>query len=206
MYAKIKNFLFGSLPNDATKYLDGTGAFSIPAGGGGGLVLLEQHTASASATLDFTTGITSAYDDYLIKIVDLLPATDNVELKLLFSTNGGSSYDTSAIYSEAVSYVTDSGGSGIGTTTTNTSISIMSSAGNASTRGVAANYNLTDPLSASKYKKVIGGVIGFNNTGVLVVVMAGWSYQNIAAVNAFQIKYSSGNIASGTVRLYGYEK
>ena len=34
----------------------------------GALVLLEQHTASSSATLDFTTCITSTYDEYVIEM------------------------------------------------------------------------------------------------------------------------------------------
>lgn len=32
-----------ALPNDATKYLDGTGAYSVPAGGGGGSGLIIQE-------------------------------------------------------------------------------------------------------------------------------------------------------------------
>ena len=46
-------------------------------GSGGALVLLEQHTASASATLDFTTFISSTYDDYIFTFLDVRNATDN---------------------------------------------------------------------------------------------------------------------------------
>ena len=41
-----------------------------PPGSSGALVLLEQHTASGSAELDFTTGITSTYDTYVFEFSD----------------------------------------------------------------------------------------------------------------------------------------
>ncbi len=44
--------------------------------GSAGLTLLEQHSAAASSTLDFTASITSAYDTYLI-VADGLVVTTN---------------------------------------------------------------------------------------------------------------------------------
>ena len=67
----------------------GTGVIP-PIGTSNGLVLLEQHTASSSATLDFTASITSAYDDYLIELVNVVPATNTVDLYMRVSTDGGS--------------------------------------------------------------------------------------------------------------------
>ena len=59
-------------------------------------MLLEQHTASNSATLDFTACISSAYDEYRIEFVALVPATNNVDLWLLVSTDGGSTFDSTS--------------------------------------------------------------------------------------------------------------
>ena len=48
------------LPNDATKYLDGTGAWSVPAGGGGGAapdyILLRDEKTAGTAGGTFTSG------------------------------------------------------------------------------------------------------------------------------------------------------
>jgi len=58
-----KHGFLKKLDNDSTHFMDGTGAWAVPAGSGGSVVLLEQHTASSSATLDFTTAISSTYDE-----------------------------------------------------------------------------------------------------------------------------------------------
>ena len=94
-----KHGFLKKLSNVATEYMDGTGNYSVPAGsGGGGLVLLEQHTASASASLNFTTAITSAYDDYVFKLVGLVPATNNQDIEVRFSTDGGSTWITGTAF------------------------------------------------------------------------------------------------------------
>ena len=44
-------------------------------GGGGSFAILESHTASNSAELDFTTWYSSSYDVYQIEIINILPST-----------------------------------------------------------------------------------------------------------------------------------
>jgi hypothetical protein len=43
--------------------------------GGGTLILLSTQTASASASISFTTGIDSTYDEYIFKFINMHPAT-----------------------------------------------------------------------------------------------------------------------------------
>ena len=64
----------------------------------GALVLLGTFTASSSATINVTGQISSTYDDYLIILENILPATNNATLELLVSTNNGSSWNTGANY------------------------------------------------------------------------------------------------------------
>src|SRR5210317_1501080 len=64
---------------------------SVP--GGGVLKLLSTQTASASASLDFTSGIDSTYDSYVFKFINIHPATDDVDFEVNFSTDGGSNYN-----------------------------------------------------------------------------------------------------------------
>lgn len=47
-------------------------------------VLLDTQTASSSASLSFTSKITSSYSLYLLIFSNIIPATDNVVLQLLF--------------------------------------------------------------------------------------------------------------------------
>jgi hypothetical protein len=67
-----------------------TGLAQVSAGDG--ITLISSQTASASASLSFTTGIDSTYRTYLFKFINMHPATDGAELKFNLSTDGGSTY------------------------------------------------------------------------------------------------------------------
>src|SRR6056300_1235340 len=70
----------------------------------GKLFLLSTQTASASASIEFTSGIDSTYDSYVFKFINIHPATDNVDLRFQASTDGGSTYGvtlTSSCFSAA---------------------------------------------------------------------------------------------------------
>jgi len=53
------------------------------------VVLLTTATASASATLDFTSGLDSTYDTYAISWSDIQPVTDNQNLSLQVGDSSG---------------------------------------------------------------------------------------------------------------------
>ena len=55
---------------------------SLPSGvSGSSLVLLSTTTASSSATVDITSNIDSTYKEYIIKFIDVHPATDSAMLQ-----------------------------------------------------------------------------------------------------------------------------
>jgi hypothetical protein len=59
----------------------------------GSLILLSTQTASASATISFTSGIDSTYDSYVFKFYDIHPSVaSDVDFSFQGSTNSGSSY------------------------------------------------------------------------------------------------------------------
>jgi hypothetical protein len=60
---------------------------------GDGITLISSQTASASASLSFTTGIDSTYRTYMFKFINIHPATDAVEFQFNLSTDGGSNYN-----------------------------------------------------------------------------------------------------------------
>ncbi len=57
----------GLANTDATDVQEAIEDLDAAIGGGGGLVLVEQHTASSSAQLDFTSFYSTDYDEYLIE-------------------------------------------------------------------------------------------------------------------------------------------
>jgi hypothetical protein len=60
---------------------------------GGTLILLSTQTASSSASISFTTGLDSTYDEYIFKFINIHPAIASL-LTFQGSTNGGSTYAT----------------------------------------------------------------------------------------------------------------
>ena len=181
-----------------------SGAASAP----GSFNLVEEHTASASASLPFTAGITSTYDEYDIEILNLVPVVNGDNLLIQVSTNGGSTYDSGSNYFwDGGSWRAASGFSNGGGTDTSIDLSAANGLGVSSTAASSgANFSLrmVNPLGGTASTQFFGkGFIPFSGSSVRVMIEVGGQYTPTTAVNAFRVTFSTGNIASGTVRLYG---
>lgn len=191
---------------DVLTIVTGVPTWQAPSGGGG-LVLLEQHTASASASLDFTTCISSTYDDYLIELVNIVPATNTQQLRMRMSTNAGVSYDSGNNYNWA-RWGFDSGG---GSTSGGSAVAFIQlgsqGVSNTASSGGAIGSLRLQPSTGSNQTGVIGD-LSFYTTGASSFTKESimGRYTPSTAVNAFQFFFASGNIASGTIRVYGLEK
>lgn len=183
-------------------------AFAAPASSGA-LVLLEQHTASTSASLDFTTCITSTYDEYLVELIQLVPATSGANPLWRVSTNGGSSYVGTTDYKFAAFRSSKAGSASAGSSGF-TGIQLDGAGGptnSTTTGGLNGSMRIFNPLSGSIHTRVTYQTgIDDGTANESVVVMGSGAYAQTTAVNAFQIIMSSGNITSGTVRVYGIAK
>lgn len=189
---------------------NGGGAITIAASGGSsGLVLLEQHTASASASLDFTTAITSTYDEYLVEIIQLVPATNAVTIFLRVSTNGGSSYDSGSNYKWASFRFSDTG-TAVGGSSGTTSLGLTGSGtqtNSSTTGGLNATLRIFNPLGGAMHTRFLGSSGADDGSGFPdVACLFSGGYKSTTAVNAFQVLASSGNLASGIIRCYGVAK
>jgi hypothetical protein len=171
-----------------------------------GLVLLEQHTASGSATLDFTTFISASYDEYLFEFDHVIPATDGVALWMRMGTGGGPTFDTGANYSwEAQVWSAATAAFGGSTGDTKLSLSFTTHVSNSANWGICGKLRLFDPGSAI-YKQVEGNFHFYANDPVRASVGIGGAYESATAVTAIRFLFSSGTIASGTIRVYGVAK
>jgi hypothetical protein len=170
-------------------------------------VLVEQHTASSSASLDFTSCFSSTYDDYRIELVNLVLATNNVDLDFRVSTDGGSTFSTTGYEYIFENNSTSNAGWTATASTSTSSILLAPGIDNTQSYGVSGEISFRGPLSASLKKS-----LDFRLTFVLQAVArrymqigAGF-WGTTTAVNAFRLLASSGNITSGTVRCYGIAK
>ena len=175
----------------------------IPASG---LALISSQTASASAVLDFTNIPIDDYETFIFEMISLLPATSGVDLYARMSTDNGVTFDSGNHYfGGGLAF----GSAGTGTFGTNegapdTKIFLRGAAeiGNGSNYGVAGNFSLFKPKSSIyKYSKFD---VSFNTiSGVINSCVGGFSYMSTSYVDAIRFYFSSGNIQSGKINMYG---
>jgi hypothetical protein len=172
------------------------------------LVLLEQHTASNSPALNFTGCISSSYDLYQIDILGIVPVNANVNVGIQLSTNGGASYDTANNY--GVGHLWGKlGSAGSGETAAVTSMwgfSNVPNLANGASRGCDGRLLLFNPLSTVLTKHAQWDTTLFATDPATFLYRGSGYYDSAVAVNAFRVVCTAGNIAAGTVRVYGVPK
>lgn len=168
-----------------------------------GFVLVEEHTASSSAALNFTTCISSTYDTYQIEFVQLIPATNGANLTLQVSTDGGSTYDSGAHYDWLRNTADNSSAAQAGA---NGDSKILF----APVVDTTSNWNVSGFLKfyspgGSAFKSFVGQTNSLAGGDFILNSLAG-RYAQTTAFNAFRLIASSGNLASGDARCYGLAK
>lgn len=175
-----------------------------------GMVLLATGTASASATLDFSAGLADAeFSSYIVQVENLVPATDGVNLWLRVSTDNGSSYLAGTNYEWGTRRFRPSdGGNGFDWSASDSEIELASATagylvGNASGEGISGTVEFKNPTSTSTRHtfEVMMNPIDIS-TGSYNVVGLG-TYKATTAITNIRFMFSSGNITSGKVKLYG---
>ena len=195
-------------------FLKSQGAGSVPvfAAVTNPITLISDTDISNAASYSFTGFDSSKYDSYEFVFHSVKPATNNVYLHARFSTDGGSSYDNGASdYSWFLINNNADGATG-DHDTADTEIalsgdlnSVKAYIGNdTADAGVHGRFELFFP-HVTTVRTVAGWTI-FGDAG-------GSSYSNILTgsgmrltaqdTDGLQFLFSSGNIASGTIKVYG---
>lgn len=172
-------------------------------GSGGALVALAQQTASASAQLDFTSFISASYSVYQVEFDGIVPATTGAHLQIRVGTGAGPTYDTGSTYVWMYSRVNDAGtvlgGGSAGAVT-----AIRIAEGIKDTDSMSGTYKVFALQSTSLQKRFIGDIYLIQDDSTNYRAMFGGSWVTTGtAVTALRFFMSTGNIASGTIRIYG---
>lgn len=175
------------------------------------VVLISSATPSNAATVDFNGVFTSAYDFYLIELNAVLPAS-NANLLVRVGAGATPTYDTGSNYCWT----------GIGLVTTGPTVTIANGAYGATSANIT--YSNGDSKVTASGKGVFGQVMIFGPTGAAsnnfygtyqtsFLLASGTpdfqntngGFNNIAqdTYTSIRFYFSTGNIASGTLRLYG---
>lgn len=172
---------------------------------GGYWDLIQSQTATNASSVDFTTGITSTYDAYVLVMTKVVPQTDNTDLYIRGSTNGGGAFLTTNSYAHSRASIDGAGTvAGAGANPTD---QIIVRGGLGTNTGehlnaVAYFQNLADTVV---YKGVHGTAQIYDSGAAPGTVVFGGTVLTASAVNALRVLMSSGNI-NGKFDLYGVRK
>ena len=179
------------------------GASGAPRMLGANLVELSVADASASASIDFT-GIDDTYDAILFVLTDIRPATNGAHLRMRVGTGAGPSWQTTTYFyhlsasdSSSALYV---GGAGSSVA----HIAINNAQGNVVNRTHSGKVMLFGAGDSVSYKKIIG--VGSHTTSAgdaaQASVSGSWA-GGTDPITAIRFMYSTGNITSGRIAMYG---
>ena len=177
---------------------------------GGSLNLISTQTASSSATISFTSGIDDTYKKYIIKWINVHPATDDVDFKFQGSIDGGSNYNVSitSTWFEAYHDEADTGTSlaynDSRDQANGTALQFINNKlGNDNDQSSCGELILYSPSDTTFVKHFLIKTIRISENDFQAQQYCGGYFNTTSAIDAIVFQMSSGNIDSGTFKLYG---
>lgn len=194
----VTSVLSGAVPatgGGTTNFLRADATFANP----NTMVLLNTLTASNSSSLTDSTSFTATYKSYQIIITNLVPAASNVTLSFLYVVAG------SAQVSGYLAQEIHASGVGIATTAITTFLPLGPTAtvtgGNP---GLSGSWIISDVASTTTTKTMYGTYTCLvPGPAAMTGTTGGWFNTNNGAVTGFTVASSSGNLTSGTIKVYG---
>ena len=186
----------------STTVLAGNGSWVTPSAGA--LVFISSQTvSSAVASVDFTSGISSTYDDYVVYFADVTPANNNVNMRLRLYKSG--SFQATGYSTSSASFKTTAG---LNSTDTGTYIYMGDSTVSNTISVISGTCTFLNINSTLGNRATAVGQLFFNaaSSSAQSTTIFGGSQNTAAATTGFQFFFSSGNVTSGTFRLYGVAK
>ena len=186
---------------------------SIPTSiSGSALNLISTQTASSSSTISFTSGIDSTYKEYIFKFINIHPA-DVSEFQFNLSADSGSNYNVTKTTTFFRPTHRENGADGGITYRTPADLaqgtgfqSLTQALGDTAVdndAGASGYLHLFNPSSTTFVKHFIAEVQHVHNNDYSMDVFVAGYGNTTSAIDAVQFKASSGNIDSGTIKLYG---
>ena len=199
--AKVADDAIGVVELSATgtasssTFLRGDNAWAAASGG---LVFIDTAVASSSSTLEVT--LTGSYENYLITGSDLKSATDIVQLEGNFGASG--SWTTSG-YKNAFHRIRSDAVHDMATSETG-AVQLSSTVGNATGEGCSFSVWFTRPIGTTDvYPAVYGDMLAVNHNTIIESGQISSFVSSAVNVARFKILFTSGNIASGRLTVWG---
>jgi hypothetical protein len=197
----------GLISNGTTIFDNG----SMASGFGGSLNFISKATASASASIEFTSGIDSTYKEYVFYFVNMHPSTDGVRFVFNMSTDGGSNYNVTktttffrARHREdgtngSLSY--DPGGDDIAQGTGFQTLASIVGADN--DQCLVGTLHLFNPSSTTFVKHFLATTNTYRSSDYSAEEFIAGYGNTTSAINGVKFQMDSGNIDAGEILLFG---
>jgi len=176
-------------------------------------LLATNNITSGVSSSSFTSNIDSTYDTYLFKYINLHPASDGVGVSFNLSIDGGSNYNVTktttffeAQHSEDDSAASLSYQTGLDIAQGTGYQQICQYIGTDNDQSGSGELFLFSPSNTTFVKHFIArGNAYFANDKTCDNFSAGYA-NTTSAINAIDFKFTSGNIDSGVIKMYGLSK
>ena len=180
------------------------------AAAGGAMTLISEQTASASASISFTTGIDSTYPIYKFEFINIHPATDGADFTFQVDTGTNTNYNQTMTTTSFRAYHTEADDEAVleydpgRDLAQSTSFKILTfECGNDSDENTGGTLQLFNPSSSTFVKHFISTIQSVKNTSMSVNKFNAGYINTTTPITRIQFKFSSGNIDDGTIKLYG---
>ena len=176
---------------------------------GADVVLLATQTASASASLDFTSGIDSTYGEYIFKFYNINPATDDVDFTFQVNAVGEADFDeyiTSTFF--AAYHAEDEGTPALSYFTSydqaqGTAYQVLAyDTGGGGDECYAGTLHLFNPSSTTYVKHFYSRSSNHHQGNYAQDANAAGYINTTAAIDEISFKMESGNF-DGTIKMWG---
>ena len=174
-----------------------------------GITLISSQTASNSASISFTSGLTSTYKAYKFVFSSIHPRTDAVAFEFNLSTDSGSNYNVAKTTTYFYGYHTESDSVAIleyevsGDLAQGTGFqNLGSTLGSNADESQSGSLILFNPSSTTYVKHFISNTNSYDRLDLSVNTYVGGYGNTTSAVNAVRFQMSSGNF-DGKIYLYG---
>ncbi len=197
--------------SNGTTMLD-AGAFSV---GLGAMTHIKTITASNDANVDFEHGtssvvLDSTYPIYLIKLINIHPASNDTQFRFQGNAAGETGFNetiTSTYFktgqNEAGDYTVFSYGTGSDQAQGTGYQTISENMGNENDECGSGELLLFNPASTTFIKHFVCTFQNQQHAGQSYVSYVGGYFNTTTAIDTIIFKFASGNIDTGTFKLYG---
>ena len=176
----------------------------------GNMTLLSTLTASSSAAVDFTSGINSTYKEYVFKCIDIHPSASNPNFGFQVEVGTGTSYAQTITSTYFAGYQNEGGSTAaLGyiaeqDQAQGTALQpLADQIGNGNDESCAGVLHLFEPSSGTFVKHFTARFQGYNGADFSTDLHVAGYVNTTTALTRVRFAFSSGNIDSGTIKMYG---